>query len=429
MIVWIASFLTGVLNYYIVYRWIIRVPFRRNVKVVAGVIGVACLLVSAMYFSGAIAFKGPSIIIVSVLTIVILVKENRVSALLLSPIVFFVPGVVNIFCSYLLTFVLKIPYQAFMDSDLWSLVTQLSFPLLFFTLSLFFKGMLAEGEMMKFGVGQYLIALVGAGCLFVIIAVSQGVMEGKTQFSDWTLQLSVCWVVVGFIFVILILWHSSIEKRALQYKMENEYYQLALRRQEEHIKEIVESDEKIRRFRHDVNAHLTALEQCIQTNDLQQLKSYVERMRAETKKFEVQRFTGVGAVDAIISEWYQKALEEDVQWEWDGGFLGHTELEVYDLCVIFSNLLSNAVEATRQVEEGKEKKILISCGTFRDRICIRISNTCRQDLEAKSHYGTMKSDFRNHGFGLMNIQNTVDKVHGEFHKSVGQGVFSVEIIL
>ena len=429
MIVWVASFLIAFLNYYVVYRWILRVPFHRNAKLSVAVIGGSCLLVLAMYLTGKFAFKGPGITIVTILALIILVKEKRVTALLLSPMVFFVPGAVNILGSYLMTFVFKIPYQAFIDSNLWSLLMQFFFPFLFFIFFLLFKGLRAEGEMVRFGIPQYAIALVGAGCLFVIIAVSQGVMEGKTEFSDWTLQLSICWVIVGLIFVILIFWQTSIENHAMQYKMENEYYQLALKRQEAHIKEIMESDQKIRRFRHDVNAHLRALEQCIQTNDLPQLKSYVERMRAETRKLEVQKFTGVGAVDAIISEWHQKAMEEGVQWEWDGGFLGHTELEVFDLCVIFSNLLSNAVEATRQVEEGREKKIQISCGTFRDRICIRISNSCRQNLEQKSHYGTTKSDFQNHGFGLLNIQNTVDKVHGEFHKSVEQGVFTVEIIL
>ena len=113
----------------------------------------------------------------------------------------------------------------------------------------------------------------------------------------------------------------------------------------------MENDQKIRRFRHDINAHLTAIEQCISDNDMPQLKSYVERMRAETSKLAVQKFTGIGVVDAIISEWYQKAISAQIQWKWDGGMLGQTETDAYDLCVLFSNLLSNAVEAAEQVEE------------------------------------------------------------------------------
>lgn len=88
MIVWVASFLMAFLNYYVVYRWILRVPFHRNAKLSVAVIGGSCLLVLAMYLTGEFAFKGPGITIVTILALIILVKEKRITALLLSPMVF-----------------------------------------------------------------------------------------------------------------------------------------------------------------------------------------------------------------------------------------------------------------------------------------------------------------------------------------------------
>ena len=165
------------------------------------------------------------------------------------------------------------------------------------------------------------------------------------------------------------------------------------------------------------------------SDDMSQLKSYVERMRAETRKLEVQKFTGIGVVDAVISEWYEKAKAAGIAWEWEGGLLGPTETEPFDLCVIFSNLLSNAVEAAEQVEDGGEKKISVSCGSFRDQICIRVTNTCRNNPDAKRRHGTTKSDYKNHGFGLLNIKNTVAKANGEFKISEEPGKFTAEIVL
>jgi sensor histidine kinase regulating citrate/malate metabolism len=151
-------------------------------------------------------------------------------------------------------------------------------------------------------------------------------------------------------------------------------------------------------------------------------------MRAETRKLEVRKFTGIGVVDAIVSEWYQKAENAGITWEWDG-MLGPTEMEVFDLCVVFSNLLSNAVEAAEQVEEGRERKISISCGTFRERICIRVSNTCRINPGNRTRHGTTKSDHKNHGFGLVNIRNTVTNANGEFEIREEPGIFTAEIIV
>ena len=429
MFIWAGDYLINFLNYYIVYRWVFRVPFRKKPVFDIGIVCAATLISMGIHVLGVLETDKALVVVLSLLSLLLLVREQRLAVLLRFPIAFFGAGAVNILGSYLLAFLFGMPYKVFMSTNPWSLLPGLFFPIVFAVLLLVFKGLRKEDEMVRFSVPQYLLALVGVLCLFIIIGVSQGVVEGETQFSDYTGLLAGCLTVAGVVFSVLIIWQSVISRNAMQYKMENEYYQFCMKRQEEHIKEIVENDKKLRRFRHDMNAHLTALEQCIQSNDQEQLKAYAERLRTETQKLEVQKFTGLIAVDAIISEWYQKAVEDGIAWEWSGRFPEETAFETFDLCVLFSNLLSNAVEAARQVEDGREKKVQVACGNFRDRICIRISNTCKMDVQAKGLLSTTKSDRQNHGFGLMNVQNTIEKLHGEFKKSSDQGIFQVEIVL
>lgn len=429
MVLWVADYFINFLSYYIVYKWILCVPFRKKLLLNIGVPIALSPLVIGLCQSYILGYDRIVISAVALLALMILVEGHHITVLLTFPIAFFTSGVISILVSYLFSSLSGIPYPEYFDDKWNGLLTESVFPIVFFVCLICSKKLREEREMVEFNAPQYLIALLGSVFLFFIIGVSQGMMKGKTDLSRWTRPFSYSMVVVGIMFVALVWWQSKLEKKSLQYKMENDFYQLILKGQEEHIREIVEKDQKIRRFRHDINAHLTALEQCVQTNDLAQLKSYVERMRAETRKLEIQKFTGIGVVDAIVSEWHQKAVAAGIQWEWEGGQLGETEVEPFDLCVLFSNLLSNAVEAAEQVEEGKEKRISISCGTFRDRICIRVSNTFRYDPEAKKRHGTTKSDYQNHGFGLMNIRNTVDKVNGEFRLTEDPGVFSAEIIL
>ncbi|MBQ6096092.1 MAG: sensor histidine kinase [Lachnospiraceae bacterium] len=429
MFIWAGDYLTNILSYFIVYRWIFRMPFRKNKPFCIGVVCTGVLLILGAKLTGLFEKDNMLVTILALLSILLLIEGNHMIALFRFPIAFFGAGVVNVLGSYFLAFLFQVPYGIFMRTKAWVLLAECFFPVVFFILFLLFKGLRKEADMVRFSIPQYLLALAGSLCMFIIVGISQGVVQGETQFSDWTRLFGICMASAGIVFSILIIWQSAVSKRALEYKMENEYYQFCLKRQEEHIKEIVENDQKIRRFRHDVNAHLTALEQCIQSNDQDQLKAYMDRLRVETKKLEVQKFTGLVAVDAIISEWHQKALEEGITWEWEGRFPEHTEIEAFDLCVLFSNLLSNAVEAARQVEEGREKKIQVSCGTFQEKICIRIVNTCKDDVNAKGILSTTKSDRQNHGFGMTNVQNTVGKLHGEFKKHADQGVFQVEIVL
>jgi len=374
-------------------------------------------------------FVGFVIALVALLSLLALAEGRRVMVVLLYPIVFVAMGDVSILISYVLCLVIGIPYSELYNSEGWKVTSELLFLLLILIPLLVSRKLRAPRKTIEFSIPQYLITLLGFACLFFVVGLSQGLLLEETELSMWIQPLSIALVVVGVIFIVLTLWQVGIEKRALQYKAENEYYQLCLKNQEEHIREIVENDQKMRRFRHDVNAHLTALEECVRTNNMSQLKSYVDRMREETSKLEVRKFTGIGVVDAIISEWYKKAGEGKIRWEWDGGLIGNTEVEAFDLCVIFSNLLSNAVEAAEQVEDEADRYIRVSCGTFRDRISVRIINSCRDRQNAGLRHGTTKQDYRNHGFGLLNIRNTVEKLNGEFLVTDEPGVFTAEVIL
>lgn len=429
MVLWVTDYLVNFLSYYIVYRWILCVPFRKNRLLHIGVTAASIPLVILLCQPFLLGYDRMFLLVAAMAVVLILVKRKHVMVLMFLPIVFLATGSITVLVTYLLSFATGIPYPEFMDGKWWGVISEAVLPLVFLVIFLSSKRLRAERDTAVFSIPQYMIALLGSIFLFIIIGISQGVMEEEAELSDYTETMSISMVVVGILFIVLVLWQSGIEKKAMRYKMENDYYQLCLKRQETHIREIVENDQKIRRFRHDINAHLTALEQCVQTNDMPQLKSYVERLRSETRKLEVRKFTGIGVVDAIISEWYEKAMSGDIVWEWNGGMLGQTEIDAYDLCVIFSNLLSNAVEAAEQVEEGKEKAVRISCGAFRDRICIRVSNTCRNNPEVKKRHGTTKSDYENHGFGLMNIRNTVAKANGEFIITEEPGIFNAEVIL
>lgn len=430
MILWV-DFLIDFLNYYLIYKWIFGVTFRKQTPIKTGIIFfVSILAITLCHITNAI-FDGFAVLIFIIFTLLLCtIREQRKKALLLFPITFFLSGVLNILGSYLLSGILKIPYVDMMASPFWKTALEMICPIILCIIALPNKKLRTRKEIIDFNIFQYLFGLLGAICLFFVIAVSQGIMEGKTTFTDWLKPLSVCIVIVGILFIILIIWMLFVEKRALEYKMKNEFFHEYLEKQEMHINDIIEADQKIRRFRHDINAHITALEQGIKTGDIDQLEQYIQRMRDEIRSFSVKKYTGLKVVDAVISEWNQKATDEKITWEWSGEISDSKHLELYDLCVIFSNLLSNAVEATRQVENDREKKIVTSCGTFQDQICIRITNTCKLDVNENNIKTTSKkNDIANHGFGLRNVQNIVDNMQGEFTKKIDQGVFTAEIII
>ncbi|MCR5116095.1 MAG: ATP-binding protein [Lachnospiraceae bacterium] len=222
---------------------------------------------------------------------------------------------------------------------------------------------------------------------------------------------------------------SYLKSKDALYKAEKALYDQYLANQEEHIKNIIEADKSIRSFRHDINAHLSALESCIDEKDYDELQNYIDRMKEETQNRKAQSYSGYAAVDTIIAEWHEKALKEEIAWEWKGKLREDLKIELFDLCVLFSNILSNAVEAAEKTEIGGERYIKVSIGSFRGRTSIRVTNTCINSSSQRMDLRTSKVDKDNHGFGMKNIKRIVEKYNGEIVYNFKNNVFNIEVTI
>ena len=152
-------------------------------------------------------------------------------------------------------------------------------------------------------------------------------------------------------------------------------------------------------------------------------------MKDETNKKKSIKYTGLAAVDAIIGEWHEKASKSGIEWIWNGELKKNIKVELFDLCILFSNLLSNAVEAACKVEGGKSRFVEVKIGHFNGRIMIKVSNSCILNSIHNTELKTSKIDKENHGFGLKNIERIVEKYDGQILLNCIDCVFVFEITI
>ena len=101
-----------------------------------------------------------------------------------------------------------------------------------------------------------------------------------------------------------------------------------------------------------------------------------------------------------------------------------------DMCILISNLAKNAVEAVSTLpEEEREIKVLVSQGKSYLRICIENTYSGNLKLDTNGNVVTMKKDTKNHGYGMKNITEIVEKYHGKKEINMEQNRFVVDIIL
>ena len=103
---------------------------------------------------------------------------------------------------------------------------------------------------------------------------------------------------------------------------------------------------------------------------------------------------------------------------------------MYDLSTILSNVIRNALEACERVEEQQKREILIEITYYKKNVIVLIKNTFNGKLLWKDGIPvSVKKDKWNHGYGINNIKNAIQKIKGDIRFFEEEGYFCVEIIL
>lgn len=169
------------------------------------------------------------------------------------------------------------------------------------------------------------------------------------------------------------------------------------------IKIMNESQQKIRFLRHDFYRHINKLKLLSEENDIKSIRQYLNEMEdAVVIKKEYSK-TGNEDVDSLLN--YELSLADEFGAEiiYDVNLPEKLNISSFDITIILGNLMDNAIEALRH----SEKKLLKVNIQFNKGI-IRIDIENSYDPTYRK-----KNDGREHGIGLLSVENTLQKYHGK----------------
>lgn len=241
--------------------------------------------------------------------------------------------------------------------------------------------------------------------------------------------------VVGFAIVLLCgtfmmmsFWQGIVKSSELKYRSQAEQYEVYMKMQEEQIKNIIVSDERMRLYRHNMKAHMTILQALSKKGGDGELNRYLSDMMQDVILTESRQYTGNTAIDAIINQMLSMAETRDIHTEIQMTLPEKYEISDYELCTLISNLLQNAVEASEKNMENR--KIEISLYPYEKKMYLICRNTTNAQIQIiNNRLETSKQDRKNHGLGSVAVRNIVEKYGGVLSYSCKDGWFEAEIIL
>lgn len=175
---------------------------------------------------------------------------------------------------------------------------------------------------------------------------------------------------------------------------------------------------------HDIKHHLRALERLLQNGDQKEALAYIESMQEPLQCKMIPVHTGVDIVDAVIYEAKEKAEQRNILLVVETPILpSGLKLEDREFCVLFANLLNNALEAAK---EQIRLNIAITAGF----LVIEMQNDYKEKPVVKNNHfvSEREQDSLAHGWGMKIIEQIVEKYQGELSIRVDMQV-SIKILM
>ncbi len=257
-------------------------------------------------------------------------------------------------------------------------------------------------------------------CMIIVFA-EINLIAGKDVPMDVKVTTAFCLIVVFFMTIYLF----DVISKNFQEKMRLELLEREKEYSYREIKLLTEQSEELRRFRHDIKNHLLGLEYRLNSSN-EGAKEYIDNLNAIIDKKGQLCNTGNIVLDGLVNCKLTSLKDVDVVLDInipEDGFIKDD-----DTVVLLGNLLDNAIEALEKVVENKRLELAIdyNCGI----LSVYVKNTYNGEvINKKGKIHTAKNDKINHGLGLMNVKEVVERYNGSIDMEYDKDNFWVDVTM
>lgn len=299
-------------------------------------------------------------------------------------------------------------------------------------LVLFIKGRLREEHYKKLlflarkGM-QPMVAVMAVSMLFTIsgLGYAKDHIENEKfhMIVDWVSTISLLGIGMLGIFAIYI--GNVNQKMEEMVRRELELQDM----QKRYYEALLEKEEDTRKYRHDMDNHLLCLSALVDDGDIPMLKEYLMEMKGKMNLIQRKGYATRNKILDVILNYYISLLDEDVAVSVEGKLHMALSLDEMELCIIYANLVQNAVEEIGRQEKGSERFLEIQISQGKTYFQTEIRNSVSDDTQKERAFRTSKKDKRNHGLGLKNVERVVKDCGGSLEVKKERVCFCVKVVL
>lgn len=209
----------------------------------------------------------------------------------------------------------------------------------------------------------------------------------------------------------------------------NEVYKIKLENQMQVYYEMSEKLKKQRKAAHEYKNKILCIESLLHSKNYVDLERYVHEISDNISEELNVIDTNNIIINAVINIKYREAKEKNIIMVLKINDLSKIDVSNMDIVILLSNLLNNAIEACEKC--SNRKVIKIKMVHERGNLILSVSNNFKGDIQYNNNQilTTKEIDREEHGIGLKNVIDIVEKYEGIYDINVVDSQFTFTTII
>lgn len=255
-------------------------------------------------------------------------------------------------------------------------------------------------------------------------------MVPKYQSTLYTGRILQIYIVVSIVLlIILTLFYAIFLMMALSLnknaRLQQENHFLSL--QQARYENLCSAIEEARQARHDIRHHFLQLSSLAEKGDLEKIKEYLSNANSKIPDYNLH-FCENQAADSVISHYAALAKRENIPFQANAALPAHISIDQIDMCLVLSNLLENALEASLKAKPFNRRIHAEVYLHHKHLLLIQVENTFEGKIQEKNHI-FQSSKRPGNGVGIQSVRHIAEKNGGDSSFTYENGVFTAKIML
>ena len=178
---------------------------------------------------------------------------------------------------------------------------------------------------------------------------------------------------------------------------------------------------------HVIRHHFVRLSTLAEQGDIEKIKEYLSAATGKISDYNLH-FCENQAVDSVFGYYSTIAERENIPFHAVVSLPAELSLDEINLCLVFSNLLENAIQASVKTVPARRKINVEVYPHHNHLLLIHVENTFDGKIQQKNNI-FQSSKRSGNGIGIESVRHITDKNGGACDFTYEDGIFSAKIML